>query len=365
MNPKVGIYFTLVCSVLVVALSSCNSSSSPAVAPSPTPCASTGADTLYVQTSAASSSGQVRVYKHASVLNGSCPAAVVLPTSDISNPDLVYSSLFQVLWYPSAYPQSSGGGTFSTPIRIWNDPLAENGMNPNVVVKFQNGQGTAAYDSNHDLLFVSNVNNSAVQVFANAHAMTSSSTPAANVTLTITDNTVVGAPRAVEMLYDAVNDRLYASDFGAVVAVFDNFGAQAQTAVTTSTNPTIPASREISGLFFPYGMAYSLAADKLFVAEQKKSGSNILGQIDIVKNASTANGPNTHSQVVNGFTSGPSGLAYDSVRDLLFAYDGTIIWVIPNPSVATGNVNSIVNRRFFTDPVAPLSGFGIAVDTTQ
>jgi len=358
MNPKLGICFTLACIIVASGGYGCHSTASPSASPTPTP-TGTGPDTLYVQ-----AVQQIRVYTHVSTANGFIAAAVVLPTSDISNPDVVFSPLYNVLWYPSAYPSQQGGGNFSTPVRVWNNPGAEGGMNPNSLVPYMNGQGTATYDVNHDLLYVANVNGPTIQVYANAHLMTSSSVPAANITLTITDSSLV-APRAAEMIYDSVNDRLFVSDLGQVVASFDNFGAAAQTAVTSATNPTIPASREVSALFFPQGLAYSAANDKLFVAENRRVGGNIVGQIDVVHNASTASGPNAHGQVINGFSSGPSGMAYDSIRDLLFVYDGSIIHVIPGPEVANGPVTSILNHREIGDSSVGLSGFGIAVDTTH
>src|SRR5579864_2955330 len=140
MNPKLGICFTLACIMVASGGYGCHSTASPSVSPTPT-ATGTGPDTLYVQ-----AVQQIRVYTHASTANGFIPAAVVLPTSDISNPDVVFSPLYNVLWYPSAYPSQQGGGTFPTPIRIWNNPGAEGGMNPNALVAYTNGQGTATYD---------------------------------------------------------------------------------------------------------------------------------------------------------------------------------------------------------------------------
>jgi hypothetical protein len=320
---------------------------------------------MYVQTVQSSTSGQVRIYDHASTLNGSVDASVVLPTSDISNPDVVYSPQYDVLWYPSAYPAQQGGGNVSTPIRIWNNPGIEGGENPNALVSYKNGQGTATYDVNHDLLYIANVNGPTIQVFADAHAMNGNSVPAANITLTITDSAINGTPRPAEMLYDPVNDRLFVSDLGQVVAEFDNFGSQAETAVTTATSPTIPASREMTALFAPQGMAYSSSNDILYVSEHHLVNGETLGQINVVHSASTANGITAHGQVVNDFTSGPSGLAFDGERDLLFVYDGSIIWVIPHPEIASGAVTSITNHRQISDAAVVLSGFGITVDTTH
>jgi hypothetical protein len=364
MNPKLGICFALACIIAAGGAYGCHSSTSSS--PTPTPTATgTGPDTLYVQTAQSSTSGQIRIYEHASSLNGGVVASTVLPTSDISNPDVVYSPLYNVLWYPSAYPGQKSGGNYSTPIRIWTNPTADGGMNPNVLVPYTNGQGTATYDVTHDLLYVANVNGPTIQVFANAHSMSASSVAAANITLTITDASAPGTPRAAEMLYDPVNDRLFASDLGQVVAVFDNFGAQAETAVTDSTNPTIPASREMTALFAPQGMAYSASNDILYVSEHHLINGETIGQIDVVHHASTANGITAHGQVINGFTSGPSGMTYDSLRDLLFVYDGSEIWVIPHPEVASGSVTSITNHRVISDQSVLLSGFGITVDITH
>ncbi|HXW52062.1 MAG TPA: hypothetical protein VEJ41_08735, partial [Candidatus Acidoferrales bacterium] len=344
MNPKLGICFALACIIAAGGAYGCHSSTTATVTPTPT-ATGTGPDTLYVQTAQGNTSGQVRIYQHVSTADGFIVAAAVLPTSDISNPDVVFSPVYQVLWYPSAYPQPSPGMDLSTPIRIWDNPISDGGMNPNVLVPYKNGQGTATYDVNHDLLYVANVNGPTIQVFADAHALTSSSTAAANITLTITDPNVVGTPRAAEMLYDPTTDRLFVSDLGQVVAAFDSFGTQAATAVADSTNPTIPASREMSGLFAPQGMAYSEPNDVLYVSEHHLVNGQTIGRIDVVHNASTASGIVAHNQIINGFTSGPAGMTYDAVRDLLFAYDGAIIWVIPNPENASGAVSNITNHR--------------------
>jgi hypothetical protein len=39
--------------------------------------------------------------------------------------------------------------------------------------------------------------------------------------------------------------------------------------------------------------------------------------------------------------------------------------VIPNPETASGAFANIPNRRQFFDSLVPLSGFGIALDTTH
>ncbi|GEM_PF-1681834 len=364
MNPKLGICFALACIIAAGGSYGCHSSTS--ATPTPTPTATgTGPDTLYVQTAQGTTGGQIRIYQHASTDNGFVLAAAVLPTSDISNPDVVYSPLYNTLWYPSAYPLQSPGPTVSTPVRVWNNPLGESGQNPNALVHYTNGQGTASYDVTHDFLYIGNYNGPTIQVYATAHSMTNSSVPAANITLTINDPNVVGTPRAFELLYDSIHDRLFASDYGAVVAQFDNFGSQAQTAVTSHTNPTIPASRELSALFAPLGLAYDATNDNLYVSEHHLVNGQTIGRVDVIHNASTMSGPVAHNQIINGFTSGPTGMTYDGVRDLLFVYDGSVIWVIPNPENASGNVASINNHREIGDASVSLAGFGITVDTTH
>ncbi len=333
----------------IVTLASCNNRTATSPTPAPTPVV-TGPDTLYVQDA---SSKTVRVYKHASSLNGVAFASATLPTSDASNPDVIYNVPFDVLWYPSAYPLPTVGPPQSTPIKIWDAASTKNGQDPNVLVPYSNGQGTAAYDSVHDLLFVANINGPTLQVYSSAHLMTSASTPAANVTLGITDGGVSGTPRAQELLYDPVNDRLFASDLGTVVAVFDNFGS------TALGGGTRTANREILGLNSPDGLAYSPGNDVLYIGEISRK------QINVVHNASTANGPNGHGQVIDSFATGPTGLAYDQVRDLLFVYDPLQIWVIPAPGAASGNVNNIQNRHQFFDSSTTLVGFGLAVDTVH
>lgn len=358
MNPRLGLCIAVACAAAAATLIGCSNSTTTPL-PSPTPVVTTGPDTLYVQDGG---SKTVRVYPHAAVLNGVVTATAVLPSSDASNPDVIFSGLYNVLWFPSAYPnpsvrrafsRASNLATLSTPIKIWNAPSTKNGMNPDVLVPYSNGQGTAAYDSVRDFLYVANVNGPTLQVYSSAHLMTSASVPAANVTLVITDAGVTGTPRAQELLYDSVNDRLFVSDQGTVVAAFDNFGSKAL------GGGSLPADREILGLNSPDGMAYSSANDILYVGELSRK------QINVIHNASTANGPNGHGQVITSFSTGPTGMAYDNLRDLLFVYDPLVIWVIPAPGVASGNVNSIVNRRQFFDSTTELVGFGLAVDTAH
>lgn len=352
MNPRLGICLLLACAGASLLFAGCHSTVTPTSSPIPVPSAS-GPDTLYVQ-----SNGQVRIYQHAANLNGVIAPAAVLPASDASNPDVVYSPQYNVLWYPSAYPAQVPGRTYNTPIKIWTNPIGQNNMNPTYSVPYTNGQGTATYDPNHDLLYVANVNGPTIQVYANAHAMNSTSTPAANITLVINDPLNPGTPRPAEMLYDPVNDRLFVTDQGSVCAEFDNFGSTAAGAVSSGSNPTLTASREIGGLYQPWGIAYSAANDVLFLGERSPT------EVAVIHNASTLSGIVAHTQTITGFSS-VQGLTYDGVRDLLFIYDPIVIWVVPAPEVAKGPVNNILNRRQLVDATVELTGFGITVDTTH
>ena len=228
-----------------------------------------------------------RIYQHASTANGFIAAAAVLPTSDISNPDVVFSPLYNVLWYPSAYPLPSPGPNFSTPVRVWNNPIGEGGQNPNALVHYINGQGTATYDVTHDLLFVANYSGPTLQVYATAHSMTSSSVSAANITLTITDPNVVGTPRAFELLYDAVHDRLFVSDLRSSRGGIRQFRAQAQTAVTTRPiRRLLLAARSQRPVCAAWPRVRRDERRALRRREPRREGQTI-GRVDVIHNAST------------------------------------------------------------------------------
>ncbi len=353
MNPRLGACIVAACAAISFFVAGCNNNTTTTTTATPVP-VTTGPDTLYVQS--AGTPPTIRVYAHASNLNGIAYPTLTYPTSDVSNPDVIYYEPFDILWYPSAYPFNTVGSPQSTPIRIWDKATTKNGQNPDQLVPYANGQGTATYDSVHDLFFVANINGPTIQVYAGAHLMNSASVPAANITLGITDAGVSGTPRAQEMLYDPVNDRLFVSDEGTVVAVFDAFGSAAQAAATAHTSPTIAANREILGLNSPDGLALNAKGDILYVGEISRK------QIDVIHNASIQNGPNGHGQVISSFVTGPTGIAYDNLHDLLFVYDPLQIWVIPAPGVASGNVNNIVNRHQFFDATVELVGFGMSVD---
>lgn len=352
MNPRLGACIVAACIAILVFVTGCNNNSTTTSTVTPTP-VTTGPDTLYVQDA---SSKTIRVYAHASNLNGVAYPSLIYPTSDASNPDIIYYEPYNILWYPSAYPFPTIGSPQATPIKIWNAATTLNGQNPTQQVPYANGQGTATYDPVHDLFFVANVNGPTIQVYANAHLMNAASVKAANITLGITDPGVVGVPRAQEMLYDPINDRLFVSDEGTVVAVFDTFGTQAEAAVVGHTNPTITANRQILGLNSPDGLALNAVGDILFVGEISRK------QIDVIHNASIQNGPNGHGQVISSFSTGPTGIAYDHAHDLLYVYDPLQIWVIPAPGAASGDVNVIINRHQFFDSSTELVGFGLSVD---
>ncbi|MBC5825905.1 MAG: hypothetical protein GIW99_12700 [Candidatus Eremiobacteraeota bacterium] len=360
MNPRLGVVFLLAYAAAALVASGCSkNSAAPSPVPSPSPTGSVAPDTLYVQDA---TSRSVRAYRGASGINGAAAAFETLPTNDTTNPDVVYSSAFDTLWYPVAYAPPTFTGNQSTPINVWFAASTKNGKNPDAAVPFTNSGGAAAYDSTHDFLYVSQVNSSAVQIFASAHSlgMAGNTAPAGAVTLVISDPGASSGtqPRAQEMLYDAGADRLYASDDGTVVAVFDAFGTAAAAAAASHTTISLNATREISGLYQPDGLAYNPSSDTLFVAEL------IRKQIDVIKGASAANGPNTHTTTITGFSS-PGGLAYDGVRDILFVYDPINIDVLPNATAAAGALTGVPNRRVIFDSTIALSGFGIAVDTTH
>jgi hypothetical protein len=349
MNPRLGACIIAACAIVVLFAAGCNNNTSTSVTVTPAP-VTTGPDTLYVQDGG---SKTIRAYAHASNLNGIAYPSAIYPTSDTSNPDVIYSEPYNILWYPSAYPSQTYTGAQSTPIRVWTAASTKNGQNPDALAAFTDGAGTAAYDPVHDLLFVANVTGPALSVYASAHLMTSASLPAATVTLGITDPSIVGSPRAQELFYDSLHDRLFASDEGTVVAVFDSFGS------TALGGGTRPANRQIIGLYSPDGLAYSPANDTLYIGEISRR------QIDVIHNAGTFNGPTGHVQVINAFATGPTGMAYDAVHDFLFVYDPLQIWMIPAPAVATGNVNNITNRHQFFDATTELVGFGLSVDTVH
>lgn len=358
MNPRVGFAAFLICGLAASVVACRGYAVAPTGTPAPVRSPSPAPDTLYVQDS---SSRSVRVYKNASQLSGVAVALETLPTSDITSPDVVFSPLHDVLWYPRAYPSLTFTGNISTPILVWDSASTKNGKNPDATVAFMNSEGTATYDVTHDLLFVAEVTDNIVHIFASAHLLTSSSTPAATVALVMVDAQASPMPRPQELFYDATNDRLFVSDDAAVVGVFDGFGAKANAAAIAHSSISVTANRQMTGLFSPDGLAYNAAADVLFVAEDSKK------QIVVIHSASTFSGGVGHSQTITGFVTGPTGLAEDAVRDILFVYDPVQvgIWVIPNATAAGGAVQSVPNRRTFFDASSALSGFGLFVDTTH
>ena len=219
------------------------------------------------------------------------------------------------------------------------------------------------------MLYVPINSSAAVEIYASASTLGTggNTAPAASATLTINDPGIQypGPPRPQELYYDKTRDILFVSDFGTVVAVFDNFGAQALAAAMSHTNINLTANNEITGLVQTDGMAYNTSQDILFlVADQH-------GQLSVIQSASTTNGPAGHIQLVTGY-SNPKGLAYDDIRNILFVYDpgnpngqGQIL-SYPNATTLAGNQHSWAGRKGFVDSFVPsLSGFGIAVDETH
>lgn len=366
MTPRSGITLLLAFMAFAFfAVGGCSKTTTPtpipvaSVSPSPFP------DTLYVEDT---TSKTVRVYKNASGQNGFAAASAVLNTNSISDDDAVYAPDKDVLWVPLC----AAGGCPDTqlPVDVYSaastlksgGPTATSAPLPNI-------NGAAAYDDNHDLLYVTVNNAPIVEIYASASTLGTgaNTSPAANATLNIIDPGIQyqGSPRPQELYYDKARDILFASDFGTVVAAFDNFGAQAAAAAASHTNINLNSSTQITSLIQTDGMAYNSTQDILFVV------SNQRGVMTIVSNASTTNGPDTHPQSVTGFAN-PKGLAYDDVRNILFVYDpgnpnqeGQIL-SFPNATTLSGGQSAWKGRRGFVDGfVSSLSGFGISVDTTH
>jgi hypothetical protein len=311
-------------------------------------------DIAYVQTALTRTINQ---YQGVSLASGAVYAAEVLPTGDTSNGDVVYDPLSDTLWYPEA------NYTSNNVIEVWQHVSRANGNQP-TTVPFPYGEGTAVFDPPNHLLFVATAQGPEISVFADAENMNSTSTPAAIITLEING---VTTDRVQELHYDVSTDILFAEDVNNGVAAFDGFGATAESAVIDHTNPTIAANRYIQGFFTPSGLAYvPPPADELFVSEMPQG----LGQVVVVQNASTYNGPVSHSQVITGFNR-PLGLGFDNAShkptDLLFVYDAATIYVIENGLTASGSLSSLLHTgeaRAFYDANTPDVGFGMAIDTT-
>jgi len=315
--------------------------------PTPVPSISPAPDTLYVQDA---TTRTVRVYKNASALNGVAGTALTLSTSDTANPDVVYDPVHDVLWYPN-----------QTTNEVWvftNVSMANSMATPSPKLPLANQEGAEAYDPNHNYLFVAFNNSDNLQVFQNA-APGSGMAAFKQIALNFTDPAASGTPHPQEIYYDATHDRLFMADNQNVVAEFDNFGANVATVSSATSN------RQITGLFSADGMAYNATTDTLFVGEGGNFSGSGKHQVDVIKNASTQNGPDSHGQTITNFATGPSGLAYDTPRDILYVYDAPNIRVIPNATAAAGSVGSVPSNRTISDAVTSLSGFGLFVDTTH
>ena len=365
MTPRSGIallfVFAAAASVAVGCSKSTSATPTPvaSVSPSPFP------DTLYVQDVTSKS---IRIYKNASGANGFSAASSTLSASTVSINDVVYSPDKNVVWMPFCAGKPCPGT--SGPINVYAGAnTLPNNSGPTSTVTLANINGAAAYDDNNDLLYVPVNNSAAVEIYASASTLGTggNTAPAASATLNITDPGIQypGPPRPQELYYDKARDLLFVSDFGTVVAVFDNFGAQALAAAMSHTNINLTANNQITGLVQTDGMAYNSAQDILFlVADQH-------GQLSVISQASTTNGPAGHVQLVTGFAI-PKGLAYDDIRNILFVYDpgnpfseGQIL-SFPNATTLAGAQNQWKGRKGFVDSfVSSLSGFGIAVDETH
>src|SRR5215469_8150771 len=355
MNPRLGIACLAAFAVtaFVVAGVGCSKygGTTTVPTPSPSPSGTVGPDTIYVQNS--NQILAVRKYQNAAKANGFVLPAARLDTGNLSNPDVVYDPVSDTLWFPEA-------GAPDTKILMWTGASTKNDVNADVIIPFPNGEGTAAFDGTHHLLYVGVDTGPQVSVFANPETMGDTATPAATITLTINDST--GTPRPQEMLYDAGTDRLFVSDNGVSVGVFDNFGAQALNAVTSMTNLNLTANRTLTGLFSPDGLAYAPPPnDQLYVGEQRSPGDVV-----VIKNASQASGDISHSQMVSGLSK-PGGMQYENIRDLLFVYDTSPVYVFKNALTIHGTLNSLISNgsvRTINDGSAVQNeGFGIALVT--
>lgn len=357
MNSRSGIWCLTASALIALTVAACshNSSTTPTPTPSPSPSGTEAPDTIYVQSST-SGAREIRQYKGASTINGLVIANAAWPDSDKSNGDVIYFPVSGTLWYAT-----DNYGNPNNWIEIWPNAQSETGMNP-TLVPFQDGEGAMAFDPTHNLLFVASQGGPQVSVYTDPEALTASSTPAAVITMNITD--VGGAtPRPQEMLYDPGTDRLFASDQVTEVSTFDGFGTAAEAAVMNHTNPSIAPNRYITGLFSPDGLAYApLPTDTLFVGEQQASS----GFIDVIPGASTFSGSVSHGQEITGFVK-PGGLAYDSTaRNLLYVYDSPVIYVIPNAITAAGKFSSIVGLHTIEDASGEENdGFGLSLDQTH
>jgi hypothetical protein len=366
MTPRSGITLLLAfMAIAFFAVGGCSKSPTttpipvPSVSPSPFP------DTLYVQDTTTKA---VRVYKNASGQNGFAAASAVLTTNSNTFDDAVYAPDKDVLWVPLC----AAGGCPNTalPVDVYTAASTLKNSGPTATsAPLANINGAAAYDDNHDLLYVTVNNAPVIEIYASASTLGTggNTTPAANATLNIVDPGIQyqGSPRPQELYYDKARDILFASDFGTVVATFDNFGAQAAAAAASHTNINLNSSTQITALIQTDGMAYNSAQDILFVVSDQR------GVLTVLSNASTTNGPDTHPQAVTGFVN-PKGLAYDDVRNILFVYDpgnpnqeGQVL-SFPNATTLSGAQSAWHGRKGFVDGfISSLSGFGISVDTTH
>jgi hypothetical protein len=367
MTPRSGIALFFLFSVAAVtAVGGCSKyGTTPNPTPIPSGTVSPFPDTLYVQDT---SSKTIRVYKNASGINGFAAATLALSAPTVSLNDVVYSPDKNVLWMPSCAGAPCPG--VSGPIDVYAQPTSlPNNSGPTSAVSLANIDGAAAYDDNHDFLYVLIHGSTAIQIYANASTLgtAGNTVPAGTATITMNDPQIQYSPppSPQEIYYDKATDRLFVSDFGTVVAKFDGFGAAAATAVSGHTNVNLTATTQIAGLVQTDGMAYNSAQDILFVVSDQH------GQLTVISQASTVNGTAGHAQTVTGFAN-PKGLAYDDIRNILFVYDpgnplqeGQVL-SFPNATTLSGHQNSWRGRKGFVDSFVPsLSGFGIAIDETH
>jgi Bacterial Ig-like domain len=200
-------------------------------------------------------------------------------------------------------------------------------------------------DKASDRLYVSDQGN-AVFVFNNASAIKSGTAAPAR--------TISGASTTLNnptgMFLDTANDRLYVANFGgASVLVFDN---------VSTKNGNVAPDRTISGanttFSYPIDVWVDTARDILYVYDR------LALTLMAFNNASTINGNVAPNRTVSGSNTGfsfPGAIWYDSSNDRLYLSDQTALAVYVFNSASTINGNIAPDRTItgsnttFADPI--------------
>lgn len=248
----------------------------------------------------------------------------------------------------SAMPSRLYVTDFNAPaISVFNDAGSING---NIYPNTRLSGGALNYpwrpqlDKASDRLYVSDEGND-IFIFNNASTLSALAAPARTISGA---NTTFNNPTG--MFLDTVNDRLYVANFyGASVLVFNN---------ASTINGNVAPSRTISGAKTtfqnPIDVWVDTARDILYVYER---GSKSLLAFD---NASTVNGNVAPSRTISGSNTGfnfPGAIWYDSSNDRLYLTDQIVpaIYVFDNASTINGNIapdRTITgSNTTFSDPI--------------